>query len=542
MVRRVLVVLTIAALGALDLLGQEDIGDRQLFVTADQCMACHNGLTTPSGEEVSIGFNWRASMMANAARDPYWQGAVRREVMDHPQARAAIEDKCSTCHMPMAHVQALARGHKSEVFSHLPVGKSDELDDRLAADGTSCTICHQITSTGLGTKESYTGGFKIDTSTQMGQRQILGPYDIDDGRTRIMHSASGFQPSKATHLGTSEFCATCHTLYTHAIGPNGEDLGELPEQVPYLEWKHSEYRNTKTCQDCHMQVVEQATPISSVLGEPRAGFSRHAFRGGNFWMPRVFNRYRDELGVEALPQELEAMARQTLQHLETDSSRISITSASVDGNNLEVSLSIENLAGHKLPTAYPSRRVWIRVMVTDSNGESVFESGRFQKDGSIEGNDNDSDPTRYEPHHEFIDDPDDVQIYEVVMVDHQDKVTTGLLSGVRYIKDNRLLPKGFDKGTADPDIAVHGRAALDSDFQSSADQIKYRVDIGAAQGPFTLLAELWYQPIAFRWAANFADYDAPEPQRFLPIYESMSDSTATILARAELSNIFPTSR
>ena len=25
--------------------------------------------------------------MANAARDPYWQGAVRREVMDHPQAQ-----------------------------------------------------------------------------------------------------------------------------------------------------------------------------------------------------------------------------------------------------------------------------------------------------------------------------------------------------------------------------------------------------------------------------------------------------------------------
>ena len=291
-----------------------------------------------------------------------------------------------------------------------------------------------------------------------------------------------------------------------------------------------------------MQAVEQATPISSVLGEPRADFSRHSFRGGNFWMPRVFNRYRDELGVKALPQELESMARQTLQHLTSDSSRISIKSASVLGNNLEVALSIDNLAGHKLPTAYPSRRVWIRVMVTDSEGKPVFESGGFQKDGSIEGNDNDSDPTRYEPHHELIDDPDDVQIYEVIMVDHQDKVTTGLLAGVRYVKDNRLLPKGFDKRTADPDIAVHGRAALDSNFQSSGDQIKYRADIGTAKGPFTVLAELWYQPISFRWATNFGDFDAPEPQRFQSIYKSMSDSTATVLARVVLSDIFPTSR
>ena len=42
-----------------------------LFETADRCMACHNGLVTPAGEDVSIGFNWRATMMANAARDPY---------------------------------------------------------------------------------------------------------------------------------------------------------------------------------------------------------------------------------------------------------------------------------------------------------------------------------------------------------------------------------------------------------------------------------------------------------------------------------------
>ena len=30
-------------------------------------------------------------MMANSAKDPYWQAGVRREVMDHPQAQAAIE-------------------------------------------------------------------------------------------------------------------------------------------------------------------------------------------------------------------------------------------------------------------------------------------------------------------------------------------------------------------------------------------------------------------------------------------------------------------
>ena len=60
------------------------------FRTSDRCVACHNGLLTASGDDVSIGFDWRASIMANSSRDPYWQGSVRREAIDHPESKAAI--------------------------------------------------------------------------------------------------------------------------------------------------------------------------------------------------------------------------------------------------------------------------------------------------------------------------------------------------------------------------------------------------------------------------------------------------------------------
>jgi hypothetical protein len=46
-------------------------------------------------------------------------------------------------------------------------------------------------------------------------------------------------------------------------------------------------------------------------------------------------------------------------------------------------------------------------------------------------------------------------------------------------------------------------------------------------------AELWYQPIGFRWAHNLEAYQAAETRRFLSYYESMASGTAVVLARAE---------
>jgi hypothetical protein len=72
-----------------------------LFTSSEDCVACHNGLRTSSGEDVSIGTMWRATMMANSARDPYFQAGLRREVLEHPGQSADIERECAGCHAPM---------------------------------------------------------------------------------------------------------------------------------------------------------------------------------------------------------------------------------------------------------------------------------------------------------------------------------------------------------------------------------------------------------------------------------------------------------
>jgi hypothetical protein len=170
--------------------------------------------------------------------------------------------------------------------------------------------------------------------------------------------------------------------------------------------------------------------------------------------------------------------------------------------------------------------------VRDSSHRVIFESGALNADGSIQGNANDTDPASYEPHYSEIREPDQVQIYESILQDSKGGVTTGLLSAVGYVKDNRLLPHGFDKTTATAEIAVHGGALTDQGFTDRGQRLRYSVDHGGAAGPFEIEAQLWYQPIGYRWAQNLKAYDAHEIQRFSGYFESAGAATATLLATA----------
>jgi hypothetical protein len=124
---------------------------------------------------------------------------------------------------------------------------------------------------------------------------------------------------------------------------------------------------------------------------------------------------------------------------------------------------------------------------------------------------------------------DQVQIYESVMSDPDGRPTTGLLTAVRYLKDNRLVPRGFDKVTADPQIAVVGAAGGDADFGSGGDRVRYTIEINEADGPFQIDVGLRFQVIGFRWAENLRGYKAKETSRFVGYYESMASSSSEVL-------------
>ena len=513
---------------------QKDL--KPAFQTSDRCLACHNGLTTPSGKDVSIGFDWRSSIMANSSRDPYWQASVRREDIEHPESSAKLEDGCADCHMPIARYEAKLQGRLGEVFAHLPFD-SDPKKNAAAEDGISCSVCHQIGKEKLGTRESFNGGFIVDAPRSKDDHPEYGPFVIDNGRAHIMQtSTGGFRPTEADHIHDSALCATCHTLYTTSLSPGGKEIGTFPEQMPYLEWLHSDYPRKFSCQGCHMPEAQGDAPITAVLGVLRQGVRQHTFVGANFFVLKVLNRYRADLSVTAMPLELTAAADRTIEFLQSQAARVTIRKVDMVSSQLSVDVFVENLTGHKLPTAFPSRRAWLHLRVRDVNGRTVFESGALNPDGSIQGNDNDADPSRFEPHYREIKSGDEVQIYEPILRDEAGKVTTGLALGVGYLKDNRLLPAGFQKQTADNDIAVVGDAADDPNFTDAGDLVRYFIALGDAQGPFHIDAELWYQPIGFRWAHNLIPYQAAETSRLIGYYESMSSETAIVLARASASH------
>ena len=505
---------------------------QSLFTHSENCVACHNNLSTASGEDVSIGTAWRSTIMANSARDPYFLASVRRETVDHATRSTEIQDECATCHVPAAQKSAHAVGRLAIILRESGRGPTDG-DYRIAVDGVSCTVCHQIAPEGLGSADSFNGNFQMHPPRTDGVRDVFGPFAVDKGRRSIMRSVTAFEQVEAPHVRQSELCATCHTLITRAFDGDGRVIGSLPEQMNYQEWRHSAfYDEGKSCQSCHMPRTTGPVRVSSVLGSERDGLSRHAFVGGNAFMLRILNRYRDLLDVAAPAQELEGTARLTERQLMTDTATVHLSMPHLVGNRLEFAVTVRNLTGHKFPTGYPSRRVWLQVTVRDTDGRTLFESGASSTDASIQGNAADKDESTFEEHFDVIERQDQVQIYESVLGDSASRPTTGLLSAVRYLKDNRLLPRGFDKKTADAQIAVVGDASSDSTFTGGGDTVHYRIDVANAERVARVDVSLRYQPIGYRWAHNLNAYNTVETSRFVQFFTSMPQAASVAVATA----------
>lgn len=506
------------------------------FLGSAYCANCHELLTDSEGKDMSITGHWRSTMMANASKDPLWQAKVSSEVKRNPALKNVIETKCATCHTPMAWHQAYKEGTDQLLLDKGFFSPRNNLHE-AAMDGVSCSLCHQIQDKNLGEKKSYSGKLIIDTDVQPPERKIFGPYM--EPVQEVMQQAIGFTPDYGPQINDSALCATCHTLFTPYVDAQGNVVGEFPEQVAYLEWKHSEYGvnaenrydigenpgQGRICQECHMPHSEKGGVYIAKWAppktEPKDHFSQHHFVGGNVFMLNVLEDNINSLGLSASTEKFEDTKERTMRQLQRETAQLSIPNLMQQGNELTIKLSVNNIAGHKFPTGIPARRTWIHFTVLDNAGQVIFESGKPLAGGRIEGNDADTDSMSYEPHYDMITQPDQVQIYEGVMLNSDNEITYTLLRAASFIKDNRLLPKGFDKSSATSEIGVYGRAVSDPNFIGGSDQVTYKIDTSGHKGPFIVSARLLFTAVSYPFVKDLEkDQDLAEVRRFMQLYRS----------------------
>lgn len=494
-----------------------DLQEIVLFQPSSNCTACHQGMKDTLGNDVAINTEWQSSIMANAARDPYYLASVRMEMKESPQFTEAIEEKCAICHAPMARLSNDAKEESTLLFDAQGVLEKEHPQFNLAVDGVSCSVCHQIPENPA-ENFRHSSDLAINLDLSASERFIYGAFPISEQNVNVMKSASGYTAVQSEHIRESAVCATCHELYLNYIKADstlssGDEL--FYEQTPYSEWLASDFSRESSCQECHMPPAEGAAPISNItpenLYEP---FARHTFTGGNVFMLNLFGEFSEELGFPGSVAALDQHIARTEDLLQNKTATLAISALDLQDDTLTFEVVIDVLTGHKFPTSFPSRRTWLHVIVSDANGKVIFESGGHEDTGEIYGNANDENPEAFEPHYDLISAPDQVQIYEPIMKDVAGEVTTFQMLAAGYLKDNRLLPAGFDKQNPPPVSSVIGEALKDSSFTGGSDSITYQVQTDGVSGPFTVQVELLYQSVSYRWALNVLESQTEEAQTF----------------------------
>jgi PKD repeat protein len=317
----------------------------------------------------------------------------------------------------------------------------------------------------------------------------------------------------------------------------------------YSEWENSDFADggaeASTCQQCHMARAEGRVKISNrprMLGT-RDNFAIHGFYGGNTLILDILDKNRAELDVGngdflAAIDATRATLQSAVSLVIEDTSVVE--DATTGQRDLLVQVRVDNNSGHKVPTSYPSRRVYIHLAAADQNDVLLFESGALATDasgkptGAVIGVDADTDAgPAFEPHHGEITSPNQVQVYEAIMEDISGNQTYTLLNAARYSKDNRLLPRGFPRDTTDSDIAIVGQAELDLDFAAGSDVVTYRIPLEAGTSSVTVSAELNYQAVAYGYYLDLIQEvaEVPEVADFQRLYEA-SDVRVETMASA----------
>jgi hypothetical protein len=455
------------------------------MVSADQCKSCHSGPLTPSGASYMPWDTWAGSMMANAARDPFFLATLTIAEQDRPGSGTY----CIRCHTPSAFVESRATRGDASLLTEV---------DR---EGVQCAVCHRsIDASRVPISDPgapYVGNaqlfFEIGTPTEVGYH---GPYD--DSLTPA-HGAFrdpfGDAPSR--------LCGQCHQVespYENLYDAAGRDMGRpFPLDTTYEEWRQSAYATgpeARSCVSCHMPREPGMLPVATGATD-RPDPSRHDLVGGNEWGPAMLKAAFPGLRDEAYDRS-RAAAQASLRAAAGLEIR-SLPLQAALGSEIELGVRVTNLSGHKLPTGYADgRRVWLEIAVIDQLGKVSVQSGA------------------YDVARAHLDDDPQLRLYEAVH-GREGRSQDHIVLHRQILKDTRIPPRGF---VATPATMPIGPISF-SDGQGGFvphDDASFRIEIPMSAGQATVRARLYYQVVGAHHieaiaAANTTDSRGAELKR-----------------------------
>jgi mono/diheme cytochrome c family protein len=508
---------------------------------------------TPSANLSEYG-EWRYSMMGLAGRDPIFfsqlnsESTLRKNLQGQVNPPAFVQNLCLHCHGVMGQREFQIDNGPNALLTRAELSKTDSKYGALGRDGVSCAVCHHITEDGLGQPASFTGDFNVGDPAE-----VYGPYA--SVATYPMISALGITPTQGSAIQDPAMCGSCHTIILPVFDKDGNQVIEnstpktFVEQATFPEWLNSKF-STIPCQTCHTPDEFHDDPLnpSQVLAykianiedntfpavpfrEPDADitmdiqqpFSRHLLLGINTFALEMFKQFRRQLGLYKadpyLPGKFASIISgqdtaisESVDIATTQTATVQILSATKGNGTLTADVLVTNLAGHSFPSGVGFRRAFVDFQVLDSSGKELWASGDTSPKGVILGDKRKPlvteffSPTQqtFQTHHwkgNPITSQNQVQIYEELVTDPQNQLTTSFLSLNQKVKDNRLQPQGWS--TAGPfaeETGPAGEAANDPDYTTTnspgSNTVEYQVGLtGKVAKAAVVRATLYYQSI-----------------------------------------------
>lgn len=504
----------------------------EFFATAGRCSGCHGNdtmglaMVDAEGVDVNVVDDWRSTLMANSARDPFFRAKAEHEGLVNPAHKEEIENKCLSCHAPLGM-------HEQRMLGAAPFTLAMLDTSVMGLEGVSCLACHQQMPDSAGHHFSGELHFGPERHNQgENSARVYGPYADDEINAAIMTFFVGFVPGYGQHMVDGRTCAGCHTLLTGTLDLDGNPTGgKFVEQATWHEWRNSSYPEdlSTSCRGCHMPRINDAVVLASEYAflPGHSPFGKHHLAGANTHMLRLMKDHREQLGIPATDVQFDSTIARTLRMLH-GGAEVDVSMVERTADTAFVDVSLVNHAGHKFPSGYPSRRAFVRLVAMNAQGDTVFQSGAWDGTNELVGHD-----AGYEPHHDVIRSADEVQVYELVMGDVNGTVTTVLERAATALKDNRLPPLGFSTQHPSYDTTrIVGVPPQDDDFGldalglegSASDVVHYHIPTNGYSGPLTVKATLYYQAMPPGWNAEMFGLHGTAIDTFRTMYEA-SDGT-----------------